>query len=257
MDITELRQEAGLNPELMGTFANSLRNAIETRFNTYEITPEEVDLLIYAASTNSYDNGAVLLQGDFQLDDVRWKWQEENYHHRTYRGQEVWTGRDTYAVIEAQRSVIASSHETLVKDFVRIHDGTITSLERLRDSHYAQLLAVLSHAPMYFASGHSSNCAKRLEHCQAFGIRFENADTDTKVIHVTVAAVMPNPEAAAEAADQRTHAADAATYILDTNASWAERVLGLPPQMEAELGTIRAKDNIVYIEAAIPPEKSP
>ena len=251
MDVRELREEADLHPELLVSFTNSLRDATEKRFNTDEITPEEVDLFIYAASKNRYDNGAVLLQGDFHVAEVRRKWQDEGYGHRTYRSQELWAGQDTYAIIEAQKSVIASSHETLVKDFARVHDGTITSLHRLRDSHYAQLLAVLREAPMYFASGHSADCAHRLEDCQAFGIRFEKWEADTNVIHVTVALVLTDLLAAEKAANERTNAVDTATYILDAHTLWAEGILGLPPRSKTELGNVRTGDNILYIEAAI------
>ena len=201
----------------MVSFTNSLRDATERRFNTDEITPEEVDLFIYAASTNRYDNGAVLLQGDFHVEDVRRHWQDEGYSHRTYRSQELWAGRDTYAIIEAHKSVIVSNHETFVKDFARVHDGTISSLHRLGDSHYAQLLAVLREAPIYFASGHSADCAHRLEDGQAFRIRFERPEADTNVIHVTMALVLTDPLAADAAADENMNAVDAATYILDAH----------------------------------------
>ena len=60
IDLKELRERADLHPELLVSFTNSLRDATETRFDTDEITPEEVDLFIYAASTNGYENGAVL-----------------------------------------------------------------------------------------------------------------------------------------------------------------------------------------------------
>ena len=251
MDVKRLRDEADLDPELWRSFANSLRNAIDRRFNTDEITPEEVDLFVYAASTIGYDKGAVLLQGDFHPEDVRQKWQDEDYDQRTYRNQELWTGRDTYAIIETHKSVIASSHETLVKDFARVHDGTITSLHRLRDTHYAQLLAVLRDAPMYFASGHGADCAHRLEDCQAFGIRFERSESDRNVIHVAVALVIADPPAAAEAADEHTDAVDAATYILDAHTSWAGSILLMPPRLEAELGNVRVEDNVLYVEAAL------
>ena len=235
----------------MASFTNSFRDATKRRFNTDEITPEEVDQFIYAASTNRYDSGAVLLQGDFHVEDVRRHWQDEGYSHRTYRSQELWAGRDTYAIIEAHKFVIASNHETFVKDFARVHDGTITSLHRLGDSHYALLLAVLRGAPMYFESGHSADCAHWLGDCQAFRIRFERPEADTNVIHVTMALVLTDPLAADAAADENMNAVDAATYILDAHTSWAGEILGPPPRLETELVNIRTEVNILYIEAAI------
>ena len=104
---------------------------------------------------------------------------------------------------------------------------------------------------MYFASGHSADCAHRLEDCQAFGIRFERSEADTNVIHVTVAMVLPDPPAAEEAADEHTDAVDTATDILDTHISWAGEILGLPPHLETGPGNVTTEDNILYIEAGI------
>ena len=257
LDVRELREKADIHSALHESFANSLRNAIDKRFNTDEINSEEVDRFIYAASSAGYDSGAVLLQGDFHLDDIRRNWQDEGYNDRTYRSEEIWAGRDTYAIVERHRSVIASSHETLVKDFVRVHDGTITSLHRLRDAPYAQLLAVLRDAPMYFASGYNADCANRFVGCQAFGIRYESTVPDQSTIHLTVVLVLPDLPAAEAAAEERTDAVDTVTHILNANTSWAMEILGLPISREVELGNMRTEDNVLFIEAAMPLEASP
>ena len=125
-----------------------------------------MDLFVYAASHSGYDNGAVLLQGDFHLENVRLKLQDEEYDQRTYRNQELWAGGDTYAILEDHLSVIASSHEPLVKDFIKVQDSTITSLDRLRHTPYAQLLGILRDAPMFFASGFNRDCDHRLPVCR-------------------------------------------------------------------------------------------
>ncbi len=251
LDVRELRSQREHQAPIITHFDNFLRTAIDQRFNTDEIAAEEVDLFVYAASHSGYDNGAVLLQGDFHLENVRLKLQNEEYDQRTYRSQELWAGGDTYAILEDRLAVIASSHEPLVKEFIKVQDSTITSLHRLRHTPYAQLLGILRDAPMFFASGFNPDCDHRLLGCRPFGIRYDGTGPDQSTVHLTLALVLADQASAAAAADQHLDASDAMARLLHDHTSWGMSTLQLSLAQPVQVENLRSEDNILLAEAAI------
>ena len=182
------------------TFAQDIEKRIEGQLNNDEITANEVDTFVFTGH-------ALLLRGDFKYEDIRFKWQGEDYRKRTYRGYEIWDGADTYAILEDRRTVIGSNYEAYVKDFIRIHDGSRTSLTDEEENDLTRVIKKLGTATATIAVRQEGNCGIR--GCRAYGLTYISTDNHQGKAEINLALLLENEATARNALEEYKKADEA------------------------------------------------
>ena len=241
LDMKAIRESRDQLPEDYRTFAQGIEQRIEGRLNNDEITANEVDTFVSAESA------LILLRGDFKYEDIRFKWQGEDYRKRTYRGYEIWDGADTYAILEDRNTVIGSEHETYVKDFIRVHDGSRTSLADEEEHNLTRVIKKLGTATATIAVSQEGNCGIR--GCRAYGLTYISTDNHQGKAEINLALLLEN-EAMARNALEEYKKAD------ETMQRFAVRIApgihpGLPSIDSVQIGEIRRDGSFLLAQGTV------
>ena len=225
------------------TFAQDIEKRIERHLNNDEITANEVDTFVFTGQ----DNGLILLRGDFKYEDIRFQWQGEDYRKRTYRGYEIWDGADTYAILEDRRTVIGSNYEAYVKDFIRIHDGSRTSLADEEENDLTRVIKKLGTATATIAVSQEGDCGIR--GCRAYGLTYISTDNHRGKAEINLAILLEN-EAMARNALEGYNTADEAMQ------QFAMRIApgihpGLPSIDSVQIGEIRRDGSFLLAQGTV------
>lgn len=153
-------------------------------------------------------------------------------------------------MLEHLGAIVASSHETFVKDFARVQDGTRLSLAQLEDVPYTRLLKRLQTAPMFFAT-RDRNCDHKLDGCEGYGVRYEGADAQALSMQVTLAVAMEDDETASAAVDASELAIETMTQALDQLAAWGRDILNEDRNHQLKVENLRQKDNLLLADATV------
>ena len=223
LDVKAARQSGERFPGHYPAFADSIEEAWERRLNTDEITAQQVGTFVYTG----WDNGAILLQGDLPFEDIRHQWQQDEYPKRDYRNYEIWDGKETYAILEDQNLVAGSEDDGIVRDFIRVHDGSRKSLAEDDQSELADLIARLPKSPAFFASVGDSNCSHRIKGCQAYGAAYTSMDERREKVTLTLAILLDTETRAKDALVEYDQADDTMKWFAESLTSWAGRTNGL------------------------------
>ena len=243
LDMKAIRESRDQLPGDYLTFAQDIEERIERHLNTDEITAKEVDTFVFTG----HDNGLILLRGDFKYEDIRFKWQGEDYRKRTYRGYEIWDGADTYAILEDRRTVIGSNYEAYVKDFIRIHDGSRTSLADEEENDLTQMIKKLGPATATMAVSQDSNCGIR--GCRAYGLTYISTDNHQGKAEINLALLMENEATARNALEQYKKADEAMQQFAVRIAPGIHP--GLPSIDSVQIGEIRREGSFLLAQGTV------
>ena len=225
------------------TFAQDIEKRIEGQLNNDEITAKEVDTFVFAAP------GLILVRGDFKYEDIRFKWQGEDYRKRAYRGYEIWDGADTYAILEDRRTVIGSNYESYVKDFIRVHDGSRTSLADEEENDLTRVIKKLGTATATIAVSQDNDCPGRIRGCRAYGLTYISTDNHRGKAEINLAILLENEAMARNALEGYKQA--------DETMQWfAVRIgpgihPGLPSIDSVQIGEIRRDGNFLLAQGTV------
>ena len=243
LDMKAIRESRDQLPGDYLTFAQDIEQRIEGQLDTDEITANEVDTFVFAAP------GLILVRGDFKYEDIRFQWQGEDYRKRTYRGYEIWDGANTYAILEDRRTVIGSEHEAYVKDFIRVHDGSRTSLADEEDHELTRVIKKLGPAMATMAVSQDSDCSHRIKRCRAYGLTYISTDNHQGKAEINLALLLEN-EARARNVLEDYKKAD------ETMQRFAVRMApgihpGLPSIDSVQIGEIRREGSFLLAQATV------
>ena len=114
-----LREKPDDFPGDYDDFAEGLQETIEDEFNTEEIDLAQVGSFSGFAVNPDFQEGTILLQGDFAFDDLRDDWADQGFEADSYKGYELWQGQSYYALLEAEGALITSDSAELLKDIIK------------------------------------------------------------------------------------------------------------------------------------------
>ena len=243
LNMKAIRESRDQLPGAYLTFAQDIEKRIEGQLNNDEITAKEVDTFVFTGQ----DNGLILVQGDFKYEDIRFKWQGEDYRKRAYRGYEIWDGAKTYAILENRRTVIGSEHEGYVKDFIRVHDGSRTSLADEEENDLTQVIKKLGTATATIAVRQEGNCGIR--GCRAYGLTYISTDNQQGKAEINLALLLENEARARNALEEYKEA--------DETMQWfAMRIApgihpGLPSIDSVQIGEIRRDGSFLLAQGTV------
>ena len=243
LNMKAIRESRDQLPEAYRTFAQDIEKRIERQLNNDEITANEVDTFVFTGQ----DNGLILLRGDFKYEDIRFKWQGEDYRKRTYRGYEIWDGADTYAILEDRRTVIGSNYESYVKDFIRVHDGSRTSLADEEENDLTRVVKKLGTATATIAVSQDSNCGIR--GCQAYGLTYISTDNHQGKAEISLALLLENEATARNALEQYKKADEAMQQFAVRIAPGIHP--GIPSIDSVQIGEIRRDGSFLLAQGTV------
>ena len=227
------------------TFAQDIEKRIERHLNNDEITANEVDTFVFTGQ----DNGFILVRGDFKYEDIRFKWQGEDYRKRTYRGYEIWDGADTYAILENRRTVIGSNYESYVKDFIRVHDGSRTSLADEEENDLTRVIKKLGTATATIAVSQDHNCPGRIRGCRAYGLTYISTDNHRGKAEINLAILLENEAMARNALEEYKKADETMQWFAVRIAPGIHS--GLPNIDSVQIGEIRRDGSFLLAQGTV------
>ena len=247
LDVKAARQSGGHFPGHYPAFADSMEEAWERRLNTDEITAQQVDTFIYTG----WDKEAILLQGDLSFEDIRYQWQQDEYPKRDYRNYEIWDGEETYAILEDQNLVAGSEDDGIVRDFIRVHDGSRQSLAEDTQSELTHLIARLPESPAFFVSVGDSKCSHRIKGCRAYGAAYTSTDYRKEKVVLTLALLMDSESRAEDALMEYDQADDTMKWFTGGLTSWAGRTSGLYAAESVQISGITRNGRTLLAQASV------
>ena len=156
-------------------FAEDIQEEIEDEFRTEEIDIRQVSKFSLVALGGGWEGKAVLLEGDFFFDDIRDDWEDQGYEEDSYKGYELWDGRNYYALLEEEGAVVASGSEEIIKDVIKNLDRGSGSLANAEDNDLKLILDKLGGSPAVVAIGRDS-CDDDISGCVGFGMAYAGSD---------------------------------------------------------------------------------
>ena len=167
-----------------------------------EIDLEQIDEYLTVVG----DSEVNLLKGQFQFDDIREDLDDAGYEEDIYRGYEVWTGRQNYALLEATGYIIFSPNQDAVEDVLKTlyrGDGSLADAE---DNELKRILDKAGDGLAVVASVAEDECP--VKRCQGFGAAFTEVDLDAEAVVTKVVVLFSSERAAEDAADDYDDVAD-------------------------------------------------
>ena len=243
LNMKAIRESRDQLPEAYRTFAQGIEKRIEGQLNNDEITANEVDTFVFTGQ----DNGLILLRGDFKYEDIRFKWQGEDYRKRTYRGYEIWDGADTYAILEDRRTVIGSNYESYVKEFIRIHDGSRTSLADEEENDLTRVIKKLGTATATIAVSQEGDCGIR--GCRAYGLTYISTDNHRGKAEINLALLLENEARARNALEGYNTVDEAMQQVAMRIAPGIHP--GLPSIDSVQIGEIRRDGSFLLAQGTV------
>ena len=243
LNMKAIRESRDQLPEDYRTFAQGIEKRIEGQLNTDEITANEVDTFVFTGQ----DNGLILLRGDFKYEDIRFQWQGEDYRKRTYRGYEIWDGADTYAILEDRRTVIGSNYEGYVKEFIRVHDGSRTSLADEEENDLTRVIKKLGTATATIAVSQEGDCGIR--GCRAYGLTYISTDNHRGKAEINLAILLENEAMARNALEEYKKADEAMQQFALRIAPGIHP--GLPSIDSVQIGEIRREGSFLLAQGTV------
>ena len=241
LNMKAIRESRDQLPEAYRTFAQDIEKRIEGQLNNDEITAKEVDTFVFASP------GLILVRGDFKYEDIRFKWQGEDYRKRTYRGYEIWDGADTYAILEDRRTVIGSNYEGYVKEFIRIHDGSRTSLADEEEHNLTRVIKKLGTATATIAVSQEGDCGIR--GCRAYGLTYISTDNHRGKAEINLAILLENEAMARNALEGYNTADEAMQQFALTIGPGIHP--GLPSIDSVQIGEIRRDGSFLLARGTV------
>ena len=243
LNMKAIRESRDQLPEAYRTFAQDIEKRIERQLNNDEITANEVDTFVFTGQ----DNGLILVRGDFKYEDIRFKWQGEDYRKRTYRGYEIWDGADTYAILEDRRTVIGSNYEGYVKEFIRVHDGSTTSLADEEENDLTRVIKKLGTATATIAVSQEGDCGIR--GCRAYGLTYISTDNHRGKAEINLAILLENEAMARNALEGYNTADEAMQQFALTIGPGIHP--GLPSIDSVQIGEIRRDGSFLLARGTV------
>ena len=163
-------------------FAENIQEEIEEEFDTEEIDIQQVSN--FSVVELGYDWGdLVLLEGDFSFDDIRDDWEDQGHERDSYKGYELWDGRNYYALLEAEGAVVAAYSEEIIKDVIKNLDRGSGSLADAEDNDLKLILDKFGGLPAAIAIANDF-CDDDVSGCIGFGMAYAGSDLDREEVFV-------------------------------------------------------------------------
>ena len=207
-------------------FGDEVLDEIESEFDTEEIQFDEIRdyaILVHPA----YGGEALLITGEFAFEDIRDDWNEQDFDDDSYRGLEIWSGYNYYALLEDQGAIFVSDNEDFVKDVVKLVDDDSGSLADSTDSNIKLLVDKLRGAPVVIALANDI-CDDLVTGCIAYGAAYAGADLDRQGVTTELAVLFSSDRRAERAFDDYDETAELMEDVLHEFAEEADDISGLP-----------------------------
>ena len=209
-----LREKPDDFPGDYDDFAEGLQETIEDEFNTEEIDLAQVGSFSGFAVNPDFQEGTILLQGDFAFDDLRDDWADQGFEADSYKGYELWQGQSYYALLEAEGALITSDSAELLKDIIKNLDRGSGSLADAEDNDLKRILDRLARSPLVFALAGDS-CGDAVRGCRGVGVAYAGADLDREEVATDLVVLFSNRRRSERAFDDYDDVAELMESILE------------------------------------------
>ena len=206
-------------------FAENIQEEIEEEFDTEEIDIQQVSN--FSVVELGYDWGdLVLLEGDFSFDDIRDDWEDQGHERDSYKGYELWDGRNYYALLEAEGAVVAAYSEEIIKDVIKNLDRGSGSLADAEDNDLKLILDKFGGLPAAIAIANDF-CDDDVSGCIGFGMAYAGSDLDREEVFVDLVVLFSSERRAERVFEDYDDVDDLMENVLDSLADSAEDFSGV------------------------------
>ena len=167
------------------------------------ISDEDIDRLV----TATWNSGAVdVIEGDFQLDDIRYELEDAGFEEDSYRGYEVWEFPQGGGMALLNGYIVAATSVGSVESVLKnLYNGS-GSLARADDDNDMKRLFDELDDGFQVQAQLGSLC--QVERCQGYVFALTEADESAERVTVRFALLFGNERAAERAADDYDEVAD-------------------------------------------------
>ena len=167
------------------------------------INDEDIDHFV----TATWNSGAVdVVQGDFELDDIRYELEDAGFEEDTYRGYEVWEfpQRGGMALLDGY-IVAAASIDSVESVLKNLYNGSGSLARADADNDMKRMLNELDDG-FQIQAQLGNRC--QVERCRGYVFALTEADENTERFTVRFALLFGNERSAERAADDYDEVAD-------------------------------------------------
>ena len=173
------------------------------------ILPGEVAEIVIS---DDRDGGSIIvLKGDFNFDDIREEWEDDDAEKDAYRGYEIWSNMSNGGIAAPLNAyLLLSESERAVEKALKNLYNSAGSLEQADgDNTMKQVLERLGRGYAVYAAG-SRSC--QVNGCAAYGYVIADYEPEDEEAKVEIALLFNSERAAERAADDYDDVADFLEY---------------------------------------------
>ena len=200
--------EQVLTGDVPSVVADQIEDDWVDEFGAFGVSPDEVTKYVFAFGEDWF---LVVLEGEFDFEQIRDDLDDGDYEDDQYRGYEIWEGfgwlNDSVAIIE-ERGWLVTGGADIVKDALRILDRGSGSLLDDADGDLGRALEKAGKGWMVFAGKGEDGCLDfEVQSCRAVGVSFRTGEEDY-LVETTVAVLFRNERTAEAEADNLEEAVE-------------------------------------------------
>ena len=168
------------------------------------IHPDDVSEVTYAVSS---DGEITVLKGDFNLNDIRDEFEDQDGEQGSYRGYEIWEdlyGDGSAALLDGY-VIESDSIDTIESALKNLYNGSGSLEQSDEDNEMKRLLDKLGRGYVVYAAG-SRSC--HIDRCEGYGYVVKEVDDEAEETKIEIAFLFGNERAAERAADDYDEVAD-------------------------------------------------
>ena len=177
-------------------------NGYELRVGSLVLDTWHVSEYLMAADLQS-DSGVSLLRGDFVFDYVREDLASLGFQEESYRGYEVWAGREHYALFPDDGVIMVAAQESWLREVINLRHRGAGMLPDALGHGINHILERLGSAGFVFASvDRDTEWGCPLKRCRGYGVALTGYDIDELEAKAEFAVLFSSDRAAQVAADE-------------------------------------------------------